>query len=82
MDKETAELVAENYLEVVAAPDYEEGALAILQGRAKPADHPAREDRPPADYLTRRFVDFKSLIDGGIIVQQSPLNKSHGAPRT
>ncbi len=24
---------------------------------------------------TLRFVDFKSLIDGGIIVQQSPVNK-------
>jgi phosphoribosylaminoimidazolecarboxamide formyltransferase/IMP cyclohydrolase len=26
------------------------------------------------DYRTVRFLDFKSLIDGGIIVQQSPLN--------
>jgi len=26
------------------------------------------------EYKTMRFVDFKSLIDGGIIVQQSPVN--------
>ena len=28
-----------------------------------------------ADYSEKRFVDFKSLIDGGVIVQQSPLNR-------
>ncbi len=27
-----------------------------------------------AEYRDARFVDFKSLIDGGIIVQQSSLN--------
>ena len=33
LDKATAELIARNYLEVVAAPDYEEGAVSILAGR-------------------------------------------------
>ena len=33
MDKKTAEAVNENYLEVVAAPDFEEGAAAILAKR-------------------------------------------------
>ena len=28
-----------------------------------------------AEYAQARFVDFKSLMDGGIIVQQSPLNR-------
>jgi phosphoribosylaminoimidazolecarboxamide formyltransferase/IMP cyclohydrolase len=27
-----------------------------------------------SEYAEKRFVDFKSLIDGGIIVQQSPIN--------
>jgi phosphoribosylaminoimidazolecarboxamide formyltransferase/IMP cyclohydrolase len=27
-----------------------------------------------AEYRNLRFVDFKSLIDGGIVVQQSPIN--------
>ena len=33
VDRETAELMAENYLEVVCAPDFEEGTLAILARR-------------------------------------------------
>lgn len=75
LDKATAELVAENYLEVVAAPDYEEGALELLKQRANlRIIQVARIDRL-AEYIPARFVDFKSLVDGGIIVQQSPLNK-------
>ena len=31
VDKDTAALIAKNYLEVVAAPDYEEGVLDILK---------------------------------------------------
>lgn len=79
VDKETASLIAENYLEVVGAPDYEEGTLEILKGRANlRIIQLAKIDRL-TDYLSRRFVDIKSLIDGGIIVQQSPLNKVKGA---
>jgi len=33
MDKDTAELVSENYLEVVAAPDFEDGVVGILAKR-------------------------------------------------
>jgi phosphoribosylaminoimidazolecarboxamide formyltransferase/IMP cyclohydrolase len=32
-----------------------------------------------SEYARQRFVDFKSLIDGGIIVQQSPLNRIQSA---
>ena len=78
VDRETALLIAENYLEVVGAPDYEEGTLEILKGRANlRIIQLAKIDRL-TDYLSRRFVDMKSLIDGGIIVQQSPLNKVKG----
>ncbi len=72
LDKATAQLVAENYLEVVAAPDYEEGALEVLKKRANlRIIRISRIDRL-RDYIEKRFVDFKSLIDGGLIVQQSP----------
>ncbi len=75
VDKETARLVAQNYLEVVAAPDYEEGTLEILKARSNlRIIQVARIDRL-ADYVPWRFVDFKSLTDGGLIVQQSPLNR-------
>ncbi|MFP3869384.1 MAG: IMP cyclohydrolase [Syntrophobacteria bacterium] len=75
VDKATAELVAANYLEVVAAPSYEEGTVDILKQRSNlRIIQISRMDRL-ADYRTRRFLEFKSLMDGGIIVQQSPLNR-------
>lgn len=74
VDKTTAELVSANYLELVAAPDYQEGTVDILKKRANlRIIQITRLDRL-RDYRTLRFLDFKSLIDGGIIVQQSPLN--------
>ncbi|MDR3568248.1 MAG: IMP cyclohydrolase [Syntrophobacteraceae bacterium] len=72
IDRETAELISENYLEVVAAPDYEEGALAVLKKRANLRIIQISKLDRLSDYIGKRFVDFKSLIDGGLIVQQSP----------
>lgn len=72
IDRATAELISENYLEVVAAPDYEEGALAVLKKRANLRIIQISRLDKLADYIDMRFVDFKSLIDGGLIVQQSP----------
>ena len=74
VDKATAELVAENYLEVVAAPEYEAGTVEILKRRANlRIVQVSRMDRL-TDYRKQRFLEFKSLMDGGVIVQQSPLN--------
>jgi phosphoribosylaminoimidazolecarboxamide formyltransferase/IMP cyclohydrolase len=74
LDKATAELVSRNYLEVVAAPDFEAGTLDILK-KAKDLRiiRIARFDRLQ-HLVHHRFVEFKSLSDGGLIVQQSPLN--------
>lgn len=73
-DKETATLLAENYLEVVCAPEFEEGSLEIIKQRKNlRVLKIARIDRL-AEFEKHRFVDFKSLIDGGIIVQQSAVN--------
>jgi phosphoribosylaminoimidazolecarboxamide formyltransferase / IMP cyclohydrolase len=75
MDKETAEMVNSNYLEVVGAPEYEEGVVEILAKRKNLRI--VRVDRIGrlGKYRDTRFVDFKCLIDGGIIVQQSPINR-------
>lgn len=74
VDLPTAEMITENYLEVVAAPDFEEGTVEKLAARANlRIIRIARMDRL-SEYNSLRFVDFKSLMDGGIIVQQSPLN--------
>ena len=74
VDRATAEQISKTYVEVVAAPDYEPGSVEILASRKN-----LRIIRVPrmdklADYRDKRFVDFKSLIDGGIVAQQSPLN--------
>jgi phosphoribosylaminoimidazolecarboxamide formyltransferase / IMP cyclohydrolase len=75
LDKGTAELVSRNYLEVVAAPDFEEGAIEILAKSANLRIVRINRIDNLSYYSGVRFVDFKSLIDGGIIVQQSPLNR-------
>ena len=74
VDKTTAELMSQNYLEVVCAPDFEDGTLEIL-AKAKNL-RVIRMDgiNRLANFEKYRFVDFKSLIDGGIIVQQSAIN--------
>lgn len=75
VDVATAERISENYLEVVAAPDYEAGSVEILSKRSNlRIIRVPRMDRLP-QFALKRFVDFKSLIDGGLIVQQSPLNQ-------
>jgi len=74
IDAETARLVSENYLEVVAAPEFEEGAIPILTKSANLRIVRIDKIDRLAEYTEKRFVEFKSLIDGGIIVQQSPIN--------
>ena len=74
VDRETAELMSELYLEVVAAPDYIEGSFEILKKRKNLRIIKIERIDKLEKYRDMRFVDFKSLIDGGIIVQQSPLN--------
>ncbi|MCC8166759.1 MAG: IMP cyclohydrolase, partial [Planctomycetes bacterium] len=73
VDRDAAERMAANYLEVVAAPDYDGDALEVF--RKKKNLRVIRIDRLDKirDYAPLRFVDFKSLLDGGLIVQQSQL---------
>ncbi len=79
LDTDTAQMVSENYLEVVAAPEYEEGAVEILRQRKNLRILAIPRIDRLEDYLMWRFVDFKSLMDGGIIVQQSPVNTIRSA---
>lgn len=70
-----AELIAANYFEVVAAPDFEDGVVNILAQRKN-----LRIMRLPAlEHLeklsTSAFLDMKCLADGGIIVQKSFVNR-------
>jgi phosphoribosylaminoimidazolecarboxamide formyltransferase / IMP cyclohydrolase len=66
-----AHFLADNYLEVVAAPDFEPGALEIIQSRKN-----LRILKMPGlglleEFQGKPFLDIKSLCDGGIVVQFS-----------
>lgn len=74
VDQDTAKLMAKNYLEVVCAPEFEDGTLAILSKSKNLRVIRMDKINRLADFEKFRFVDFKSLIDGGIIVQQSAVN--------
>ena len=74
IDRQTAELANANYLEVVAAPDYEDGVTAILSKRKNLRIIKLEQINNLAKYRDIGFVEFKALIDGGIIVQQSQKN--------
>ena len=75
IDLDTAHLISNIYVEVVAAPDFEEGTIPILAKRKNLRIVKINRIDNLDYYRESRFVDFKSLIDGGLIVQQSPVNK-------
>ena len=71
VDKVTAEAIFEQYAEVVVAPDFEEGIMDVFA--KKPNLRVIRIgniDRLQT-FVGQRCVEFKSLIDGGIITQWS-----------
>ena len=74
LTKECAEFIASEYFEVVVAPEFENGAMEILSKKKNLRIIKISAMDNLSKYKSMRFVDFKSLIDGGIIVQQSPVN--------
>ncbi|MDR2725342.1 MAG: IMP cyclohydrolase [Candidatus Adiutrix sp.] len=74
VDKATAKLMAGRYLEVVTAPDFEDGALDILLKRLDLRIFKIKRIDRLKDFTARRYLDIKSLMDGGLIVQQSARN--------
>lgn len=74
VDKDLAQALAERYLEVVAAPEFEEGALDILKKAKNLRILRLSRLSDLSRYRDMRFLDFKSLTDGGLIVQQSAQN--------
>ncbi len=71
LDATTAALIAQSYCEVVAAPDFEAGAMDHFSARKN-----LRVMRIPGMARLERWkgastLDFKSLLDGAVIVQTS-----------
>ena len=71
VDKTTAEAVADQYAEVVVAPEYEAGSLDILGRRKNLRVIRIDAIEKLQTFVGQRVVDFKSLIDGGVIAQWS-----------
>ena len=71
VDKETAELICQQYSEVVAAPEYAEGVLDIFSKKKNLRIMRIADIERLQSFIGERVVDFKSLMDGGLIVQWS-----------
>ena len=75
LDKAAAEIIDASYFEVVAAPDFEDGVLDVIRKRKN-----LRILHIPGLAELERFVgipflDIKSLSDGGLVFQQSFVNR-------
>ena len=71
IDKKTAEAISNQYAEVVVAPDFEEGVADILAKRKNLRVIKIGNIDKLQTFVGQKFVEFKSLIDGGIIAQWS-----------
>ncbi len=70
-DAATAREIAARYAEVVAAPDYGPGAMDALTRKKNLRIMRIHDIARLASFAGAPFLDFKSLIDGGQIVQWS-----------
>lgn len=68
-DMDTAKLIFENYAEVVAAEDFEPGVLDLFAKKKNLRVVRIRNMARLKEFVGRPYVEFKSLIDGGVIVQ-------------
>ena len=75
LDAETANEIVKNFLEVVAAPEFDPEAEKMLSEKKNMRLIRINRLAELKSYRGKRTVEFKSLIDGGIIVQQSPDNE-------
>ena len=71
VDKATAEAILEQYAEVVVAPEYADGVMELFAKKKNLRVLRIKNIERLQDWQNEVFLDFKSLIDGGQIVQQS-----------
>jgi len=71
VDLETAKLITENYAEVVAAPSFASGVMDMFAKKKNLRVMRIANIARLQSYAAERVVDFKSLMDGGIVAQWS-----------
>ena len=76
VDMATAELIVQNYAEVVVGPGFADGVLDVFAKKKNLRVMCIANMSRLQEYDSARFVDFKSLMDGGIIAQWSFVPKA------
>jgi phosphoribosylaminoimidazolecarboxamide formyltransferase/IMP cyclohydrolase len=76
VDKPTAEAISSQYAEVIVAPDFEEGVMSIFNKKKNLRVIQIQNIERLQNFVGQRTLDFKSLIDGGLIVQWSFVPKT------
>jgi phosphoribosylaminoimidazolecarboxamide formyltransferase/IMP cyclohydrolase len=71
VDRATAELILQQYAEVVAAPDFAAGVLDLFAKKKNLRVMRIANMARLAEFAAQRVVDFKSLVDGGLVAQWS-----------
>jgi phosphoribosylaminoimidazolecarboxamide formyltransferase/IMP cyclohydrolase len=71
VDKATAEAIGQQYAEVVVAPDFEEGVMEVFAKTKNLRVVRISNISRLQTFVGERFVELKSLVDGGIIAQWS-----------
>lgn len=71
VDKATAEAITKQYAEVVVAPDFEEGVMDLFATTKNLRVIRIANIGRLQTFVGERCVEFKSLIDGGLITQWS-----------
>lgn len=79
LDRETAEQIAESYSEVVVAPEFADGVLDLLASRKNLRVMRIRNIDRLGQFVGQRFVEFRSLIDGGLVAQWSQVPEVRSA---
>jgi len=78
VDRETAELIAETYAEVVAAPEFGPGVMDIFSRWKNLRVMRIAEMARLESFVGVPYVDFKSLCDGGIVAQTAFVPRTLG----
>ncbi|MDA3809991.1 MAG: IMP cyclohydrolase [Spirochaetaceae bacterium] len=71
VDAKTAEKIIENYHEVIIAPDFEEKALELFRTKKNLRVMKIENIKRLESFIGEPVLDFKSMMDGGVIVQWS-----------
>jgi phosphoribosylaminoimidazolecarboxamide formyltransferase/IMP cyclohydrolase len=78
VDRAVAEAISQQYAEVVVAPDFEEGVMDIFARKKNLRVMRIGNMARLQGFVGQPFVEFKSLIDGGQIVQWSFVPATRG----